>query len=43
MGDQVLIQFVRTIGSLLGQSDTLARTGGEEFVILAPQTERERT
>jgi len=41
VGDQVLMAFVRAVRSALRESDVLARSGGEEFVILAPQTDRD--
>lgn len=40
IGDEVLVHFVETLRGALRQSDVLARTGGEEFIILAPQTDR---
>jgi|GEM_PF-3336539 len=39
-GDEVLIRFAGAVRSALRGPDVLARTGGEEFVILAPQTDR---
>jgi diguanylate cyclase (GGDEF)-like protein/hemerythrin-like metal-binding protein len=38
-GDQVLIRVARLIEAQTRQSDTVARWGGEEFVVLAPMTE----
>jgi diguanylate cyclase (GGDEF)-like protein/PAS domain S-box-containing protein len=38
-GDRVLIRFVEVVAGMLRDPDLLARTGGEEFVILAPQTD----
>jgi len=37
-GDQVLMQFVQRIQEELRTSDILARFGGEEFIILLPET-----
>jgi len=37
-GDQVLIQFVQRIQEELRTPDILARFGGEEFIILLPET-----
>jgi diguanylate cyclase (GGDEF)-like protein/PAS domain S-box-containing protein len=37
-GDQVLMQFVQRIQNELRASDVLARFGGEEFIILLPET-----
>ncbi len=37
-GDQVLIQFVATVNTLLRRADVLGRLGGEEFVVLLPET-----
>jgi len=41
MGDRVLIDFVNRITPLLRRSDQLGRFGGEEFVILLPETSQE--
>ncbi len=38
-GDQVLIQIVNMLRSELRRSDYLARFGGEEFVVLLPDTD----
>ncbi len=40
-GDQVLMQFVQRIQDELRTSDILARFGGEEFIILLPETNLE--
>lgn len=37
-GDDALVNFVRTADSQLRGTDVLARLGGEEFVILLPET-----
>lgn len=37
-GDQVLVNFVNTVHSLLRQPDMLGRLGGEEFLVLLPET-----
>ncbi len=37
-GDRVLVDFVKRIASLLRRPDQLARFGGEEFVLLLPET-----
>ena len=39
-GDQVLRDLVQAIGSAVRSSDLLFRWGGDEFVVLAPQTGR---
>jgi diguanylate cyclase (GGDEF)-like protein len=41
MGDRVLIEFVNRITPLLRRSDQLGRFGGEEFLILLPETSQE--
>lgn len=37
-GDKVLIDFVSKVNALLRRSDQLGRFGGEEFVLLLPET-----
>ncbi len=37
-GDQALIDFVKRVGTLLRKQDLLGRIGGEEFVLLLPET-----
>ncbi len=37
-GDQVLIKFVKDVNALLRQGDQLGRFGGEEFVVVLPDT-----
>lgn len=41
MGDRVLVDFVHRIAALLRRPDQLARFGGEEFVLLLPETSLE--
>ncbi|MEK9952196.1 MAG: GGDEF domain-containing protein, partial [Curvibacter sp.] len=41
MGDRVLVDFARRITGLLRRPDQLARFGGEEFVLLLPETTQE--
>ena len=41
VGDQVLKGFATVISSLIRRSDLLARFGGEEFIILVPETSLE--
>jgi len=41
MGDRVLIDFVNRITPLLRRSDQLGRFGGEEFLMLLPETSQE--
>lgn len=38
-GDQVLVELSNVVGARMRESDTLARWGGEEFMVLAPHTE----
>lgn len=42
VGDAVLIHFVRVLKRGLREADQLARWGGEEFVILAPEADLEQ-
>jgi diguanylate cyclase (GGDEF)-like protein len=37
-GDEVLVDLSRRIGSMVRASDTVARWGGEEFLLLTPET-----
>lgn len=37
-GDQALIDFVKRVNTLLRKQDSLGRIGGEEFVLLLPET-----
>jgi diguanylate cyclase (GGDEF)-like protein len=37
-GDQVLVQFVEAVHTLLRSADVVGRLGGEEFVVLLPET-----
>jgi diguanylate cyclase (GGDEF)-like protein len=37
-GDQVLIELGRTVSACLRAVDTVARVGGEEFQVVAPET-----
>lgn len=41
IGDQVLIEFCRIVESCLRSADVLARWGGEEFIIILPDTDLE--
>lgn len=41
VGDQVLIRLTRWVAERLRQTDTFARWGGEEFILLLPRTRRE--
>lgn len=41
MGDRVLVDLVARISSLLRRPDMLARFGGEEFVLMLPETSQE--
>jgi diguanylate cyclase (GGDEF)-like protein len=40
-GDQALISFVNEVNTLLRQPDMLGRLGGEEFLVLLPETTRD--
>ncbi len=37
-GDRVLVQFVNAVETLLRRADVMGRLGGEEFVVLLPET-----
>lgn len=41
-GDAVLIGFSKRVASLVRSSDVLGRIGGDEFAIVAPETNREQ-
>lgn len=41
MGDRALVEITDVVRAELRESDTLARFGGEEFVVLLPHTARE--
>jgi diguanylate cyclase (GGDEF)-like protein len=41
-GDAVLVAFAKRAATLVRSSDMLGRIGGEEFVIVAPETNREQ-
>ncbi|NTV50219.1 MAG: GGDEF domain-containing protein [Geobacteraceae bacterium] len=43
VGDQVLLEFVKRVQSLDRPYDLLGRYGGEEFVVLLPETSSEET
>ncbi|WP_456451540.1 diguanylate cyclase [Hydrogenimonas sp.] len=38
MGDRVLVEVARAVGGAVRRTDTLIRWGGEEFLILLPET-----
>jgi diguanylate cyclase (GGDEF)-like protein len=40
-GDRVLVRFVAAVNALLRQPDLLGRQGGEEFLVLLPETSLE--
>ncbi|GGY62144.1 GGDEF domain-containing protein [Pseudoduganella albidiflava] len=41
-GDRVLVSVAQMVGSALRESDVLARFGGEEFIVLLPDTDGKR-
>jgi diguanylate cyclase (GGDEF)-like protein len=40
-GDQVLIRLGQTLNAVIRSADTVGRLGGEEFLVVAPQTDLE--
>jgi diguanylate cyclase (GGDEF)-like protein len=38
-GDRALVQFVQTVTTLLRRADVIGRLGGEEFVVVLPETQ----
>ena len=42
MGDRILIQIAQTTAAQVRDVDVLARYGGDEFIILLPQTNAEQ-
>ncbi|RUR30392.1 diguanylate cyclase [Vreelandella andesensis] len=42
VGDNVLVEFARLLSSNLREMDLCARWGGEEFMVLAPETTRDQ-
>lgn len=40
-GDRALVQFVQAVTSLLRRADVIGRLGGEEFVVVLPETSLE--
>ncbi len=40
-GDRVLVQFVAAVSTLLRRADAIGRLGGEEFVVVLPETSPE--
>ena len=41
-GDRILVEFTDRLRSMLRQSDLVVRWGGEEFLVLCPDTERDQ-
>lgn len=41
LGDQILVTIARTLGGYLRKEDSCSRWGGEEFLILLPETDGE--
>jgi diguanylate cyclase (GGDEF)-like protein len=41
-GDELLCQVAQRLGALMGEHDTIARFGGDEFVVLCDDASRER-
>lgn len=42
MGDKVLVEFAKTVRDSLRKMDLIVRWGGEEFVILLPEADKEQ-
>lgn len=41
VGDRVLVEYTKLISSMLRDSDVFCRVGGEEFIIIFPNTDKE--
>lgn len=39
IGDEVIVKVTAVVGSIIRKSDVLARWGGEEFVVICPETD----
>ncbi len=42
MGDNVLVQYTKYIASMLRETDIFCRIGGEEFIIILPETTKDK-
>ncbi|MEO0070274.1 MAG: sensor domain-containing diguanylate cyclase, partial [candidate division WOR-3 bacterium] len=42
MGDRLLVQFANVVKKVLRETDLIARYGGDEFIILCPETDKKQ-